>query len=172
MLNINRNLLWRSTVLQRRCGNSVHVTCQSWLETVCLWVALKMRYMSCISICSNKMTALKLIVNYRQMWNTEPRAIYSRPKIPVWMSGNFQWRMDQNLSEYFWKTEEPREVCPSFLKFLTENFRYIEVFPVFSRIFWLNCSHFGNSTVFEFTRNCSRIFPVICSSFETSGIFV
>ena len=86
------------------------------------------------------------------MWNTEPRVIYSRPKIPVWISGNFQWRINQNISEYFWKTEEPRKIYPNFWNFLTENFRYIEVFPVFSRIFRLNCAHFRNSTVYEFSR--------------------
>lgn len=66
------------------------------------------------------------------MCNTEPRAIYSQPNIPVWISGNFQWRMDLNLLEYIWKKEELCEVYPKFWKFLTENFRFIEFF---SRLF-------------------------------------
>lgn len=66
------------------------------------------------------------------MCNMEPRVIYSQPNIPVWISGNFQWRMDLNLLEYIWKKEELCEVYPKFWKFLTENFRFIEFF---SRLF-------------------------------------
>lgn len=151
MLNINRNLLWRSTVLQRRCGNSVHVTCQSWPETVYLWVVLRMRYMSRISTRSNKMRAFRLIVNTvkcvtrNQGWFTVSQTF--RCEFPEIFSGEWIW-IYWNISG---KKKNFARYTQSFENFSLKISVLLNFSPGYSRlIFWVEWLAFRKVNSFFF----------------------
>ena len=65
------------------------------------------------------------------------------------------------FSQNFRKRGQPREVYPSFQKFLTGNYRSIWFSSRNFQNFWLNGSLFDNSTISRFSRNFAENFPTI-----------
>jgi len=86
------------------------------------------------------------IARYRKLW-----ALSIRPNIPVCISGNFRWPMDQHFPQF----PEKRTTSGAIPKYLKISYReflfhliFIPEFPEFS-VEWLKFRKFNNFRIFR-----------------------
>lgn len=88
----------------------------------------------------------------------ERGALSIPPKLPVWISRNFQWRMGHNFPEFSGKRKHSRSI-PKFSKTFYREFGSLQ--------FWDQYLHFENSTIFGFSeKNFPRTFSYHLAAFK------
>ena len=142
---IRENCSILATISKCRKRPDVNYTYVIWIVRSCLlhaqWCCYRIKDNACLSLVVHER-----LFPFSLLSMTWLRVLSIRPKITVWVFGNFPWRMEQHLPKFPGKRTTLQGIPKIPCDCLPRKFRN----------FLLNRSLYGNSTISGYSRNFSR----------------